>query len=107
MMTYRHLRNLSVTLTLKIWMKFVKVCGKEGTLGPWAIRLSRCGPYPELHGQTIIYDLRTKTIAQWPTLEAGYTITYLDLLPGVPADCLGAVQTQCPERARWVNVVEV
>jgi hypothetical protein len=55
----------------------------ENDLAPWAIRLSKCKAYPGVHGRTIIYDLRTRSIVQWFNNEPGYTNTYLDL-PHIP-----------------------
>lgn len=56
----------------------------EYDLAPWTIRLCSCKSSPGIFGRTIIYDIRTKHIFQWPNNSTGYTNTYLDL-PSVPA----------------------
>ncbi|PQE29372.1 Alpha beta hydrolase fold protein [Rutstroemia sp. NJR-2017a WRK4] len=56
----------------------------EYDLAPWAVRLASCVATPGIFGRTIIYDIRTKRIIQWPNNSPGYTNTYLDL-PSVPA----------------------
>jgi hypothetical protein len=56
----------------------------EYDLAPWAVRLASCVATPGIFGRTIIYDIRTKHIIQWPNNSPGYTNTYLDL-PSVPA----------------------
>ncbi|KAL5330100.1 hypothetical protein ACEPPN_003624 [Leptodophora sp. 'Broadleaf-Isolate-01'] len=58
-------------------------------LAPWAIRLSHCRAYPGYHGQTIIYDVKTKRITEWPHNEQGYTTTYLDLPSSTPEEVFG------------------
>lgn len=56
----------------------------EYDLAPWVVRLTSCTAQPGIFGRTIIYDIRTKHITQWPNNSPGYTNTYLDL-PSVPA----------------------
>ncbi|KAM0154511.1 hypothetical protein ACHAPG_006462 [Botrytis cinerea] len=56
----------------------------EYDLAPWAVRLGSCKVTPGIFERTIIYDIRTKQIIQWPNNSPGYTNTYLDL-PSVPA----------------------
>ncbi|TGO15915.1 hypothetical protein BTUL_0034g00370 [Botrytis tulipae] len=56
----------------------------EYDLAPWAVRVGSCKVSPGIFGRTIIYDIRTKHIIQWPNNSPGYTNTYLDL-PSVPA----------------------
>ncbi|KAM0313966.1 hypothetical protein ACHAO8_005073 [Botrytis cinerea] len=56
----------------------------EYDLAPWAVRLGSCKVTPGIFERTIIYDIRTKHIIQWPNNSPGYTNTYLDL-PSVPA----------------------
>lgn len=58
-------------------------------LAPWTIRLSHGRVYPTYHGRTIIYDLRTKRITQWPHNKGGYTNTYLDLPSSTPEEAFG------------------
>ncbi|KAK0106923.1 hypothetical protein ONS95_003639 [Cadophora gregata] len=55
-------------------------------LAPWVIRLSKCPPATASHGGTIIYDMRTKSIIEWPNNEGGYTNTYLDLPTSPPEE---------------------
>tara|TARA_R110002060_G_scaffold6719_3_gene10183 strand:+ start:721 stop:1446 length:726 start_codon:yes stop_codon:yes gene_type:complete len=68
----------------------------ENDLAPWVIRLSECPPAAASHGRTIIYDLRTKRIAEWPNNEGGYTNTYLDLPTSTPEEYFG----------RWVEFLK-
>lgn len=51
----------------------------ECDLAPWTLRLASCKATPGIFGRTIIYDIRTKHIIQWPNNSPGYTNIYLDL----------------------------
>ncbi|TGO35615.1 hypothetical protein BHYA_0152g00200 [Botrytis hyacinthi] len=56
----------------------------EYDLAPWTVRVGSCKVSPGICGRTIIYDICTKHIIQWPNNSPGYTNTYLDL-QSVPA----------------------
>lgn len=53
-------------------------------LAPWVIRLSYHRPVANW-GRTILYDIPTKSVAQWDN-EQYYISSYVDLLPGLPAN---------------------
>ena len=51
---------------------------RKNDLAPWVIRLSYVSHLPSDWGRTIIYDIRTKKIIQWPNNTPSYANTYLD-----------------------------
>ncbi|KAF7949327.1 uncharacterized protein EAE97_002836 [Botrytis byssoidea] len=56
----------------------------EYDLAPWTVRLGSCKVSPDIFGRTIIYDIRTKHIIQWPNNSPGYTNTTPSRLERMP-----------------------